>query len=82
MCACVSFQCSRGIIDAKGKRWLWVYFLPRDCSNMRYFPLKSVHGHSGHKVRYGVTTVHVLDWLLQQLETPTDPDSFWQPTGR
>ena len=45
----------------KEKRCLWVYFLPRDQADIRDFSLECVPGHSGHKVRYGVTIVHIQD---------------------
>lgn len=42
-------------------------FLPTHQSNLRDFSLESVHDHSGHKLRSGVTIVHVLGWLIPQL---------------
>lgn len=41
-----------------------------------------MHSPSDHKVQYRVTIVHILGWLLLQLETPTNPATSWQPAGR
>lgn len=70
MCVCQGFQHSREKIAVKREDTALGPLFARDPSAIRDFSFESALGLSSHNVRYRVTIVHVLGWLLLQPYTP------------